>query len=371
MKSTLLSLTLLLIPAFCGFAEDEVHMNNGKVFRGLVVEQSESHVSVELAIGVVTLKRSEVREIRISPDSQQQRQQRVVANKFRDEIRDLNNAARRAYEIRNSLTIARQGVPRSQESQKQRDRVYQLEMEHAQLLQEFQSYRQYSGKTVVPAIYRAYKEIESKISKIEAEIALENKILEGIIQKEALANQKISDVATRLQSAVGEIETERVRLLNAGCPEQELSFVYKAITELSEGNSGPVRIPLMKRGSTYSLPVQLNGNATGIFILDTGASGILINRSLFQQLHLPRHKYIGKETSTIANGETMESEVWMLDEIRVNAFTVKNVKVTVPLDAAHADVTPLLGGEFLNHFHYQIDPVGKNLILEPLIGRNN
>ena len=75
MKSTLLSLTLLLIPAFCGFAEDEVHMNNGKVFRGLVVEQSESHVSVELAIGVVTLKRSEVREIRISPDSQQQRQQ--------------------------------------------------------------------------------------------------------------------------------------------------------------------------------------------------------------------------------------------------------------------------------------------------------
>ncbi|MBN2234452.1 MAG: retroviral-like aspartic protease family protein [Opitutales bacterium] len=367
----MISLVLLLIPAFCGFAEDEVHMNNGKVFRGLVVEQSDSHVSVEMAIGIVTLKRSEVREIRIGTDSEVQRQQRVVANKYKDQINDLNKLARRAYEIRNSLMIARQGVPRSQESQKQRDRVYQLEMEYAQLLQEFESYRQYSGKTVVPAIYRAYKEIESKISKIEADIALENKILEGIIQKEALANQKVSDANTRLQTAVEEIETERDRLLNAGCPEQELAFAQKAISELSDGKSGPSRIPLMKNGNTYMLPVQLNRSVTDVFMLDTGASGILINKRLFHRLHLSRDKYIGNGLSTIANGQTIETEIWMIDEVRVNAFSVKNVKVIVLVDPAHDDIMPLLGGEFLNHFHYQIDPVGKNLILEPLNGRNN
>lgn len=346
-------------------------MNNGKVFRGLIVEQSDSHVSVEMAIGVVTLKRSEVREIRIGADSEVQRQQRMVANKFRDQIRDLNNAARRAYEIRNSLTMAKHGIPNTQESQKQKERIYEMELEQARLLKEFEPYRQYSGKTVVPVIYEAYMRTRSKCEMIEADIEIEKKVLEGMIQKEALANQKIAEVRNRLQEAISNLESERNRLINEGCPEQELSLAQKAITELSEGNSGPVRIPLLQHGNTYMLPVQLNGMVTDLFMLDTGASGILINRSLFQKLHLPRHKFIGKQTSTIANGETMETEVWLVDEVRVNSFTVKNAKVIVPTDAAHDDVMQLLGGEFLNHFQYRIDPVGKNLILEPLTGRNH
>lgn len=368
-KSLILLLSFIVASAHLLVADDEVHMINGKVFRGTVVEQTDSHVSIELPLGLITLKRGEIREVKISPDSEDKRQQLMTVKKFRDQIKELNKAARKAYEIRNSLNMTRQAFPSTQQSEIQKNRVYEMELELAQLNQEFESYRIYSGKRVVPAIYQTYKTLQSKISKIEADIVMETKILEGMIQKEALANQKVAEAKDRLQTAIDNIQTEYSRLKGEGCPHEELSLALKAIAELSDSSSGPIRIPLLQRGNTYMLPVQLNGAVTDIFMLDTGASGILINKRLFQKLHLPRDKFIGKSRSTIANGETMETETWLVDEVRVSAFTVKNVKVTVPL-AADDDITPLLGGGFLNHFHFRIDPVGKTLTLEPQTGRN-
>ncbi len=369
-KSLILLLSFIVASAHLLLADDEVHMINGKVFRGTVVEQTDSHVSIELPLGLITLKRGEIREVKISPDSEDKRQQLMTVKKFRDQIKELNRLSRKAYETRNSMLMAQQTLPANQGSQKQRDRVYQMELEQAKLLQEFETYRQYSGKTVVPIIYNAYKELEAKIDKIETDIAVEKKVLEGMIQKESFAHQKVAEIKSRLQNEIVSIQTECTRLISLGCPQEELSIAFKAITELSDQDSGPTRIPLIQYGNSFMLPVQLNRSVTEAFMVDTGASGILISKRIFQRLHLPRDKFIGKETSTIANGDKMEKEVWMLDEIRVNSFTVKNVRVAVPIQAANEDIMPLLGGEFLNHFHYQIDPIRKTLTLEPLTGRN-
>ena len=371
MKYLILLLSLFLVSAHHLPADDEVHMNNGKIFRGTIVEQTDSHVSIELPLGLITLKRGEVREIKISPDSEEKRQELMTVKKFRDQIKELNRLSRKAYETRNSMIMAQQTLPATQGSQKQRDRVYQMEMEEAKLRQEFETYRQYSGKTVVPVIYNAYKELEAKIKKIDADIAVEKKVLEGMIQKESFAHQKVAEIRSRLQNEIVSIQTECSRLISLGCPQEELSLAMKAITELSDQDSGPTRIPLIQYGNSFILPVQLNGSVTEAFMVDTGASGILISKKIFQKLHLPRNKFIGKETSTIANGEKMEKEVWMVDEIRVSSFTVKNVKVSFPVQAAKDDIMPLLGGEFLNHFHYQIDPVRRILTLEPLSRSNH
>lgn len=107
------------------------------------------------------------------------------------------------------------------------------------------------------------------------------------------------------------------------------------------------------------------GNNIGVWLLDSGASDLLVSDSLtkrlLQQNLLSRNDYMGQQTYQLANGKTMLCDLYRVHHVQVGSFTVNNLVL-----ASSRETTEfLLGKSFLNKFRrWSIDNKNEWLILE-------
>lgn len=87
------------------------------------------------------------------------------------------------------------------------------------------------------------------------------------------------------------------------------------------------------------IDVTFNGNQKFEMLLDTGASGTLITRSMARALQIP---IIGAGQFTMADGRTIVMPLGQLNSISIQGARVNNVKVAIASDAADG----LLGHDF-------------------------
>jgi tetratricopeptide (TPR) repeat protein len=84
------------------------------------------------------------------------------------------------------------------------------------------------------------------------------------------------------------------------------------------------------------------------FILDTGASMSLINKSLINELIRNKiillENFLGKDFAELANGKKIEIEIWKIPTLKIGDKIIKNVDFSVINDN---NVTPLLGMNIL------------------------
>ena len=106
--------------------------------------------------------------------------------------------------------------------------------------------------------------------------------------------------------------------------------------------------------------VRLNNAVTAPFLLDTGASDVLIPQSVADRLGLQ----IGPDTRTkrysTANG-MVEHSVVMLRSVSLGKASVENV----PASVSPSMGVGLLGLSFFNHFTYNIDAAQGVVTLKP------
>ena len=108
--------------------------------------------------------------------------------------------------------------------------------------------------------------------------------------------------------------------------------------------------------------VTLNKTFTRSMVFDSGSSIVAIPADLAKSMELVP----GKDDPTIrirlADGKLVEAKQTMLKSVRVGSFTVENVECAVlPPELVAAE--PLLGGSFLKHFTYKLDPAAGKLHL--------
>jgi clan AA aspartic protease (TIGR02281 family) len=110
------------------------------------------------------------------------------------------------------------------------------------------------------------------------------------------------------------------------------------------------RIRVQRAGTTMLVNARLNNAVTAPFLIDTGASDVLIPQSVADRLGLQ----IGPDTRTkrysTANG-IVEHPVVMLRSVSLGEASVENV----PASVSPSMEVGLLGLSFFNHFTYNID----------------
>ena len=123
------------------------------------------------------------------------------------------------------------------------------------------------------------------------------------------------------------------------------------------------RIPLVNYfGNGYKLKINIDG-VESYFLLDTGASDILINRDIERELllngALSRKDYIGKTEYIMANNQSVEAQIIRVDKIKIGDYSVSDVEIAI------IDYCALLCGiSFLDVFEkWEIDKNSKTLIL--------
>ncbi len=116
----------------------------------------------------------------------------------------------------------------------------------------------------------------------------------------------------------------------------------------SSSTKGLYSVPIKRRdGGTPVIDVTFNGNQKFEMLLDTGASGTLITRSMARALQIP---IIGAGQFTMADGRTIVMPLGQLNSISIQGARVNNVKVAIASDAADG----LLGHDFLGNYDIKI-----------------
>jgi hypothetical protein len=116
----------------------------------------------------------------------------------------------------------------------------------------------------------------------------------------------------------------------------------------SPGEAQEVKIE--RHGSTYRVPVRINDTITLPFLLDTGASDLVIPAdvalTLIRAGALRSGDFVGKDRYRLANGSEEVSELVVLHEVQVGEHIVRNVTASI----SPSQGEPLLGQSFLSKF---------------------
>ncbi len=138
----------------------------------------------------------------------------------------------------------------------------------------------------------------------------------------------------------------------------------KTISNLSiTGGGASSRIPLTNYfGEGYKLKINIGG-IERYFLLDTGASDIIIDRDVERELLLngllSREDYLGKSEYIMANNQVIDAQVVRVDKITIGDYTIKNVELSI-IDSGAL----LCGISFLDMFKkWEIDKNSNTLIL--------
>jgi clan AA aspartic protease (TIGR02281 family) len=101
-------------------------------------------------------------------------------------------------------------------------------------------------------------------------------------------------------------------------------------------------------GGTFSVPVLVNGTMRLNFLIDSGASDVVIPADVFKTLFrsgtIDETDILGKQRYSMADGREGETIAFRLRSVRVGSVTLSNVTASVTPAAG----SPLLGQSFLS-----------------------
>jgi aspartyl protease family protein len=117
-------------------------------------------------------------------------------------------------------------------------------------------------------------------------------------------------------------------------------------------------VPVERAGNAMIVPVRLNGRTVAPFLLDTGASYVLVPARVAEEAGI----HVGPETRTLpfttANG-VVEQPVVTLDSVELGTARAEQVAAAV---SDRVEIG-LLGLSFFNRFTYQIDAAAGRVTL--------
>jgi len=119
-------------------------------------------------------------------------------------------------------------------------------------------------------------------------------------------------------------------------------------------------VAVERAGSSLLVPVKLNDRVTAPFLIDTGASDVLVPQAVADELGLDTGPDVRRARYATANG-IVEHPVVMLDAVELGGARVEGVPASV---SPHLGVG-LLGLSFFNHFRYEVDAAAGVVRLRP------
>ena len=129
-------------------------------------------------------------------------------------------------------------------------------------------------------------------------------------------------------------------------------------------NPNGAEIPLQRRGGTYLVSAEINGQPATDFHIDSGAADVSVSASMFQQMKtagsIRDEDMLGSETYTLANGSRIRALTFRIRSLKVGTIEVQNVRASVSQYAG----PPLIGMSFLGRFNsWSVDNGRRVLIL--------
>jgi len=146
-------------------------------------------------------------------------------------------------------------------------------------------------------------------------------------------------------------------------PQSDLArAARRALDDLGEPARITIQVPIQKRGASILVPAIVNGQPSGYFILDTGATFTSISRQAASTLGIASRG--GIVNLATASG-VIQAPLALLDEVDVAGARAQHVPAVIhDLPNAPPSIVGLLGLSFLERFRVSLDLSSGVLFLE-------
>ncbi|MDP2940997.1 MAG: retropepsin-like aspartic protease [Candidatus Omnitrophota bacterium] len=207
-------------------------------------------------------------------------------------------------------------------------------------------------------------------------VFLKNKrALEGLVKSEDAGSIELEvcygGTVKFQKSDVEKIERslpEEAVIIRRKWEKQKIDNQERMRRQSREEEAKPRRIDFSADSHSIILPVTLNKKVEARLVLDTGATLVVLNKGIAEELNLKTGPASPEIKLTLADGRQVNAKFVVLESVKVENSEARDVEAAVMLedvrDASFGD--GLLGMSFLKHFSFNVNYKEKRLTLEKL-----
>jgi len=382
-RSKVLGLILLGVGFVISTQADQLIFKSGRVMNGTVLEETDSYVTISIGAGSIKINRSKLKKV-VKGSSGEIKRKKLSA----DDILHLEYAPKElvplAVKFKKLLAKRRE----AKNAQYQMGR-YQLQMSACEKQDQLflknilygqsvlLSLQEKIAKIKIPktpptqndAIIEFNKlllekeQLKAKRDQVQASIlALAQERKKGMKQKSICRDfyfksmDPINLYFVDLQKFVTLYADERgKRLAESPTKKTQEFFARMDRYVLQFQKETPTsRIQSTKRNGLTFVQAVVNGRVSGEFILDTGASNMIINESFAQRLGIDVTRLPSREI-IMANGRRITVKYGHLESVSLGGAVVKNLEMDVIPNHPNNQESGLLGMSFLKNFAIRLN----------------
>ena len=362
----LLAAILWCVGVIPGWA-DTVELSGGRTLDGVIIEETEDTVVLDIGMGKMSFARDQVAAIHRSSDLENQDTRQawnlryISASDLPDDLRSLYGDWERLQAIRKRATQGGRTVAAAARDQARLQRAIQsTRNDYVSISDDIA--RTPMGKN--PEAYntkvKRNNELVAQLNRQQGAFTAGEKKLQSIREDVARYARELTRFEHQFTAAADGHQGE-------GADPIARAWLDRTADKLEELEHDFTRLTVPVSDSTGGtlLDVQLNGTETGRFILDTGASIVTLSETMARRLKLP-YDQTNPIQLRLADGKTSEGYPVVLASVKVGEARAEQVGAVVVPNPPAPGVDGLLGMSFLGRFEMSFDPASNHLELRKL-----
>lgn len=366
-------LSILLLLLTLDVWSDTIHLKNKRSLTGIIKEETDATVTIDIGIGKVTVQKSEIESIEKA--GEEEKESLLKDFKKRDVERGalvppgLEEITKRFQELKNDKN--RIDIARSQFVSLKRQFAEKKEKFNS-LLSTFNA-KNLELKNLDPnRDVKYYNRVVSDVNSLNAKLASLADELTRMSEKYPIYGQAVQKAIITYKDNLDNFRIYFEKKLKSAKERQltgdEISFfdtIGEAL-ENYESNLHRESVILSKTSGNLVVEVKLNGQLTCLMAVDTGASLVTISRNIAGRLELDLGDERNEAEFLLADGSKRKGRIVTLKSIEVGNSKAEEVLAAVMDSPPGPGVDGLLGMSFLDNFSVKIDSVNNKLVLESI-----
>jgi clan AA aspartic protease (TIGR02281 family) len=348
---------------------DTLYLAGGQTIEGTIKSETDTQVVVDVGAGDFTFHKSTILRIeksdRLDDETEPSVEKGTYSDDIQADIRKLNAMVTKAR-------IKRRLISRyNSELQIQKKKIRKNEDELRPFYKDFEKasgkVAEYTPGERLPI--HEWREAHASVAQRDKAVS-RIKELEIELSEIARVENEVAKKLSKAQAEYGMLNADMERAFDAllrkdidGSLRDGLNHVENMI-ERYHADWDHKKVPLQREGNTYRVEVQLNGKDFYTFLVDTGASAVVITRQMARELGLTEQDEIRTIACKIANGEIVNGKQVVLDSVSVGNMRAEFVDAIILEEIEGKRLDPLLGMSYLGNFHFRIDASSNHIIFD-------
>jgi len=359
----LLLITLTFQLNYC-FA-DTVILKNQHSINGIISEENEESIVLNVGCGTITLPRSDIESVQRAEDTanelmvedwKRQYFESFPAPTPKDQV--LLDGFKELRGERGQLT---RSTTRKENISKE---ISILQREISQIQDELHSLGKRIKSTDSKKNITAYNALVVEFNLKNSELREAVNVLNDLQRNYAAVNDEATGYITRYRHFEEGFKKKYEESLNPESSAEQKVFYQQLKERLDELRIGirDEEVGFTKLRNSIIISALLNGSVETAMVVDTGASLTIISEDVAKRLGIYPEELKQDIELALADGRRIKAKFIMLDSVRIGNAEAKSVEAAIIKDKPSNESDGLLGMSFLKNFSFSIDAEEQKLI---------